>query len=245
MSKHRNDIYGDIENDRDNEARHPPAIPAATVLLLREHSGEPEVLMLHKNSKIAFGGLWVFPGGKIDDLDYPDDGDANAAARNAAARETSEEAGITISADEFIWFAHWTPPPSTAKRFATWFFVTGTEDDHTVKIDGGEIQNHQWIKPASALQQHAAGDIDLAPPTWVSLYHLSRFDSIDAVKSGLSGSDPRYYQTHVAEDKSGARVCMWSGDAGYDDWDADKTGATHRLSMLQDGFRFDHSAIDY
>ena len=97
MTRHRNDIYGDIENDRENEAENPPAIPAATVLLLREHSGEPEVLMLHKNSKIAFGGLWVFPGGKIDDIDYPDDRDANAAARNAAARETTEEAGIPPS----------------------------------------------------------------------------------------------------------------------------------------------------
>ena len=84
--KHRNDIYGDVAKDRENEGAE-PAIPAATVLLLRQHEGEPEVLMLHKTSKIAFGGMWVFPGGKIDAADFPSSGDVDAAARNAAVRE--------------------------------------------------------------------------------------------------------------------------------------------------------------
>jgi 8-oxo-dGTP pyrophosphatase MutT (NUDIX family) len=123
MSKHKNDIYGDLEKDRENEGAK-PAIPAATVLLLREHKNQNQVLMLHKTSKIAFGGMWVFPGGKIDAADYINGPDDNAAARVAAARETEEEAGISIPADEFIWFAHWTPPASTARRFATWFFLT-------------------------------------------------------------------------------------------------------------------------
>lgn len=250
MSKHRNDIYGDIEKDKaDRETAGqdelPAAIPAATVLLLRESTGELEVLMLHKNSKIAFGGLWVFPGGKIDEKDFPQDRDPDVAARNAAARETAEEAGINIEPEKFVWFAHWTPPTSTAKRFATWFFVTGSESDHAIQIDGGEIQNHQWINPASALQQHAAGDIDLAPPTWVSLYHLSRFDSMDTAITNFDDLEPRYYQTRVVKNNGGIRVCLWSGDEGYDDWNADLKGATHRLSMLPGGFHFEHSAVDY
>lgn len=121
MTKHRNDIYSDdISGDKDKEDI-PPAIPAATVLLLRDHSNELQVLMLHKTSKIAFGGMWVFPGGKIDVDDYVDPDDHDTAARQAAARETTEEAGIEIPTEAFVWFAHWTPPPSTAKRFTTWF----------------------------------------------------------------------------------------------------------------------------
>jgi 8-oxo-dGTP pyrophosphatase MutT (NUDIX family) len=87
MSKHKNDIYGDLEKDRENEGAE-PAIPAATVLLLREHQNQNQVLMLHKTSKIAFGGMWVFPGGKIDAADYDEERNDNAAARFAAARET-------------------------------------------------------------------------------------------------------------------------------------------------------------
>ena len=130
--------------------------------------------------------MWVFPGGKIDESDYTADADANAAARNAAVRETQEEAGITIPSDDFIWFSHWTPPPSTPKRFATWFFVSPLATEQTINIDGGEIQNHQWINPASALTAHANVDIDLAPPTWVSLYHLSRFDSVKNILDHFS-----------------------------------------------------------
>ena len=101
MSKHRNDIYGDIRKDKENEGGE-PAIPAATVLLLKDTESGPEVLMLHKTSKIAFGGMWVFPGGKIDQADYGDPDDHDSAARTAAARETHEEAGIVIPEDTLV-----------------------------------------------------------------------------------------------------------------------------------------------
>ena len=244
MSKHKNDIYGDLEKDRENEGAE-PAIPAATVLLLREHQNQNQVLMLHKTSKIAFGGMWVFPGGKIDAADYDDERNDNAAARVAAARETEEEAGISIPADKFIWFAHWTPPASTARRFATWFFLSSTYGDHEITVDGGEIQNYQWISPLEALEQHAKGEIDLAPPTWVSLYHLSKFDDIDQALKRFTGQPPRYYQTRVVKDNDGSRVALWDGDAGYPEWDAGTSGARHRLTMSKAGFKFEHDAVYY
>ncbi len=166
--RHRNDTYGDNIAARDGGE---PAIPAATVVLLRDQASQLEVLMLHKASQIAFGGMWVFPGGRIDDEDYDVSRDANVAARNAAVRETLEEAGLALSSDGFVWFAHWTPPPGTPKRYATWFFAARA-DSHDVTIDGGEIQNHQWLNAGAALERHAAGEIDLAPPTWVTLYQL-------------------------------------------------------------------------
>jgi|TARA_B110000483_G_scaffold111310_1_gene135390 8-oxo-dGTP pyrophosphatase MutT (NUDIX family) len=244
MSKHKNDIYGDLEKDRENEGSE-PAIPAATVLLLREHQNQNQVLMLHKTSKIAFGGMWVFPGGKIDAADYDEERNDNAAARVAAARETEEEAGISIPANKFIWFAHWTPPASTARRFATWFFLSSTDGDHEITVDGGEIQNHQWISPLEALEQHAKGEIDLAPPTWVSLYHLSKFDNIDQAIKRFTGQPPRYYQTRVVKDNDGSRVALWDGDAGYPEWDAGTSGARHRLTMSKAGFKFEHDAVHY
>jgi 8-oxo-dGTP pyrophosphatase MutT (NUDIX family) len=244
MSKHKNDIYGDLEKDRENEGAE-PAIPAATVLLLREHQNQNQVLMLHKTSKIAFGGMWVFPGGKIDPADYDEERNDNAAARVAAARETEEEAGISIPADKFIWFAHWTPPASTARRFATWFFLSSTDGDHEITVDGGEIQNHQWISPLEALEQHAKGEIDLAPPTWVSLYHLSKFDNIDQAIKRFTGQPPRYYQTRFVKDNDGSRVALWDGDAGYPEWDAGTSGARHRLTMSKAGFKFEHDAVYY
>jgi 8-oxo-dGTP pyrophosphatase MutT (NUDIX family) len=240
--KHRNDTYADnLAATRGEDAS---AIPAATVVLLRDHAARVELLMLHRASQIAFGGMWVFPGGRIDDADYPVDRDVNAAARNAALRETHEEAGLIVPPDGVVWFAHWTPPPGTPKRFATWFFAVRA-DSHNVTIDGGEIQNHQWLAPAAALQRHAAGEIDLAPPTWVTLHQMSRFANVEAALARLRSIPPRYYATHVAKRADGERVAMWSGDAGYDDWNADVDGARHRLVMSRGGFVFENTVVDY
>ena len=46
-------------------------IAAATVILVRDADSGIETLMLHRNSKIAFCGMWVFPGGRVDDADRP------------------------------------------------------------------------------------------------------------------------------------------------------------------------------
>ncbi len=240
-TKHVNDIYGDLDNPA-RETR--PATPAATVVLLRDTHDGPEVLMLRKNSKIAFGGMWVFPGGRIDPEDYPVDGDRDVAARNAAAREAAEEAGVTLDPAAFVWFAHWTPPPSTPVRFATWFFAARAGDE-AIDIDGGEIEDHRWIRPADALAKHAEGEIDLVPPTWVTLHHLSRHQPVSAVLVELDSLAPRFYETRAVKRADGVRVALWAGDAGYEDWDADREGPRHRLVMPEHGFTFENDVVDY
>jgi 8-oxo-dGTP pyrophosphatase MutT (NUDIX family) len=44
--------------------------PAATLVLLRETDGRLEALMMRRNAGVAFmGGMWVFPGGRMDAAD--------------------------------------------------------------------------------------------------------------------------------------------------------------------------------
>lgn len=46
------------------------AVPAATVILVRNSSHSPEVLMLERHSRSAFlPDAYVFPGGRVDDAD--------------------------------------------------------------------------------------------------------------------------------------------------------------------------------
>ena len=240
-SRHKNDIYGDVEN-RAAPAR--PATPAATVVLLRDGADGPEVLMLRKNAKIAFGGMWVFPGGRIDAEDRSDGADDEGAARNAATREAEEEAGVSLRPADLIWFAHWTPPPGTPVRFATWFFAARA-NAHAVRIDDGEIKAHQWLRPEAALADHRRGAIDLAPPTWVTLHHLTRYAPVDALLRHFQSRPARFYETRAAKREDGVRVAMWAGDAGYADWDPDRPGARHRLVMPAGGFAFENDAVDY
>ena len=100
----------------------PDPIPSATTVLMRNCRNTFEVLLLRRNSKIAYGGFWVFPGGKIDQEDYDQAaGDGLQAARYAALRETREESGIRLSLKDLTFFAHWTTPVQRPKRFSTWF----------------------------------------------------------------------------------------------------------------------------
>ena len=70
--------------------------PAATVMLLRDTSEGLEVFMLRRHNAMAFaGGMYVFPGGRVDDAD----GTGDPAFVVAAIRECYEEAGILLAVD--------------------------------------------------------------------------------------------------------------------------------------------------
>ena len=142
----------------DSPAKPLVPIDAATVVVLRDaqpaavpgHGFDPaasdagahlEVLMLRRNSRGFFGGMWVFPGGRVDPPDRDAPGDVVAPCdprtagaddlhdgdrrgfHTAAVREAHEEAGIDLSGAELTHFAHWLPPPIRPKRFSTHFFV--------------------------------------------------------------------------------------------------------------------------
>lgn len=80
-------------------------IPAATLVILRDRPGGPEVLMVERGATLVFaGGALVFPGGRIDAGDHAIaraiGGEIeDAAARVAAIRETIEEVGLAIGID--------------------------------------------------------------------------------------------------------------------------------------------------
>jgi 8-oxo-dGTP pyrophosphatase MutT (NUDIX family) len=122
--------------------------------------------MLRKNSKVAFGGMWVFPGGRVDDADYDagPPGDDFVAAKRAAAREALEEADLVVDVSGLVTFSHWTPPEESIhgpKRFLTWFFVcrapVGEAGEVTTAIRSAllDIQygraedTHNWLRRVS------------------------------------------------------------------------------------------------
>lgn len=72
------------------------AIPAATLITVRERPGEqPQLLMVERGEGMAFAaGALVFPGGRIDEADRTLGGED--AAKVAAIRETVEETAIAV-----------------------------------------------------------------------------------------------------------------------------------------------------
>lgn len=206
-------------------------VKAATVVLLRDTDAGLETLMLRRNSKIAFGGMWVFPGGRVDEADRgglaPDDD--LGAARQAAVREAREESGLEIARDALAPLSHWTPPAVTPKRFLTWFFVAQAPAAQVV-IDDSEIKDHAWMSVREALERRDRSEIELAPPTFVTLHGLASHASVEEAIAATRSREPEFFETRIAVDDEGP-IAIWHGDAGYEDSDAARPGARHRLSM--------------
>lgn len=221
-----------------------PLRRAATVVLVRDAvGGGIEALLLRRHSELAFhGGSWVFPGGRIDDEDYDagSPSDHESAALTAACREAQEEAGLSLAPEALVPFSHWTTPVGPPRRFATWFFLAPASEADIVATDGGEITDHRWFSPADALTARAAGEIELPPPTFVSLTWLS---SASSVGSAVAAARARHYhrfepRLHRVE---GGLVHLYAGDSAYDDVTRlDDGGERHRLWTLGSEWRYEH-----
>jgi 8-oxo-dGTP pyrophosphatase MutT (NUDIX family) len=221
------------------------ALPAATVVPLRDGPGGMETVLLRRDTRLAFaGGLWVWPGGRIEDDDSDTGGtgdplaDLERAARQAAAREAMEEAGLVITPSALVWFAHFTPPLGPQRRYATFFFATRADDGDIIEPDGHEVHEHRWLTPTHALDLCRSGEIGLSPPTWIVLEWLSGFAATDEALASLASQPPQWCITRFATVDDGM-VAMYHGDAGYDSGDPNLPGGRHRLWMVADGWRYE------
>lgn len=213
-----------------------PLIPAATVSVLRDGPSGLETLMLRRNSKLSFAeGMWVFPGGRIDDADHPSSGpDEEAAARTCAIREAVEEADIHLDPDTLIHYSHWLPPVQAPKRFSTWFFMAPATQE-TVVVDQGEITDHEWLSPAETLRRHNEELLEILPPTWMTLNDLTQFDTVADALDACGKAPLHMYCTTIMKTEAGM-TAAWEGDAGYESGDENAEGARHRLVMAKGGW---------
>jgi 8-oxo-dGTP pyrophosphatase MutT (NUDIX family) len=215
---------------------------ASTVVLLRDAQAGLETLMLKRASKLVFfGGAWVFPGGKIE----PEDGDlVNGlldAARVAGARELFEEAGIQVDSADLVPFARWVTPPGRTRRFDTFYFVVSGPDAE-VKLDLTESDEHRWLTPAAALEARARGEIELPPPTYVTVAQLAEFTNVKQACAALADRMLEYVP-HPSQLEGGGIVYLYAGDAGYDTNDANAPGARHRLWAADGSWRYERHGL--
>ncbi len=211
-----------------------PVHPAATVVLVRDGAAGLEVLLVQRSKAVQhMGGMWVFPGGRVDEGDYPADRDDYGAALNAAIRETREEAGLEVEPGQLVYLSHWTTPEGTRRRFATWFFLAVLEDGQEVTVDGGEIAHHRWVAPELALAELRDREhpFRLMPPTFVSIVDIAPFCSCHDVKAGIGARGPLIFEPRMVFVEDG--VCfLYEGDAGYEQENVHAEGPRHRLYMV-------------
>jgi 8-oxo-dGTP pyrophosphatase MutT (NUDIX family) len=161
----------------------PPSTPrpAASIVLLRRggrHSQRAlEVLLLRRSEEARFmPGVWVFPGGSLDEAD----GAEEVGLRACALRELFEEAAIELeTGEELVPFTHWITPEVIATRFDAWFFLALAPAHTPPQPDGVETTEARWFQPAAALEAQAAGELVLSFPTMTQLGWLAEFSTSD------------------------------------------------------------------
>jgi 8-oxo-dGTP pyrophosphatase MutT (NUDIX family) len=219
----------------------PPPIPGATVVPLRDGPQGLEVLLVERAAAIAYGGMWAFPGGRVEDLDaHPDRPDDEIErARRTAVREAAEEVGLVFRHDDLVPLAHWTGGANQARRYAAWYFVAPAPAGAVV-TDGYETMAHRWIAPAEAIACRDRGEIAVVAPTWVTLHTLAAARSVDEALSLAARREPVVYRSRTAVDGD-RRIVLWDGDAGYPSGDPGLPGRRHRLVMSDAGWALERT----
>src|SRR3954466_9859211 len=140
---------------------------AASLMLLRDSSAGPEVLLVQRNPAQRFmGGAWVFPGGAVHGQESP---------AEAGLRELDEEASLRLATgpDALVAFSRWITPAEVKLRFDTFFFVVEAPGDADPKVDGAECVDARWLRPDEALAAFERGDLSLVFPTIKHLEQLA------------------------------------------------------------------------
>ena len=207
-----------------------PILPAATVVILRQNEDKTEVLLLRRNPELKFAAnCWVFPGGKTEEAELElSAGDLEQANRLAAVRECMEETGLDISAETLLPISHWTTPNIHPKRFATQFYTCLVPTESNVVIDQSEIVEHQWLSAHESLELHHAGQLHIMPPTYVTLFEISKLNNFSGVKRYYEQRNARFYNPRPIMHSKTLGTFLYEGDSGYADNEPNLTDSLNR-----------------
>jgi len=181
---------------------------AASVIVLRDATPAPEVLLVRRNPAASFmGGVWVFPGGSVSDGDGGPEG--------AALRELREEAGVVLAGPEaLVPFSRWITPAEVKVRFDTWFYLAAAPADARPECDGEECVEVRWIAPRDALDQGRRDELQLVFPTIKQLEQLAEHGSVENALSRARGREVEPVLPRVVLGDGAAQVLL-PGEPGY------------------------------
>jgi 8-oxo-dGTP pyrophosphatase MutT (NUDIX family) len=143
---------------------------------------------------------------------------ADTARDPARFREALERAKAWLDPARLVYWSHWiTPLLGTQPRFDTRFFAVALPEGQVVHEDGGEAVASAWVDPAEACARAERGELQLAPPTLLTLLDLARaarsVGSVAALLLQEAGRAPPPVTPRLRVEQSSRRLLMpWHPD---------------------------------
>ncbi len=192
------------------------------MLLRDDPEGGVQVYLIQRHHRSGFlGGAFAFPGGKVDEADRSSEDPSRA----GAVRETEEEVGVTLKADDLIHVARWITPEAEPRRFDADFYVARLPDGQEAKPSDRESLQGAWSRPEAALEAMRARDIFMAPPPLRSLEVLADAPDVAGALARARREDSPVIRPKMKMD-SGRLQILLPGDPEHDEPHPALPGAT-------------------
>jgi 8-oxo-dGTP pyrophosphatase MutT (NUDIX family) len=136
--------------------------------------------------------------------------------------DVCRQEGLRLAADAVYYVSHWITPELAPRRYDTRFFITAAPPGQIASHDDGETIATIWVRPGEALARHAAGEIELLPPTIANLRSLERFGSTGEVMAWASQVTDVLTVLPIVLVEDGHVLVLRPGDEGYEQALADR-----------------------
>jgi len=141
--------------------------------------------------------------------------DLAALDRHKPLAEQCLERGLVLAADQVFVLAHWITDRDLPRRFDVPFLVARMPADQAPVADEAEQFEPVWVRPADALERHAAGKFFMIFPTIRTLERLAKFDSAGAVLQACASEQPLWTSCPRAGLLNGAEARYMEHETPY------------------------------
>jgi glyoxylase-like metal-dependent hydrolase (beta-lactamase superfamily II)/8-oxo-dGTP pyrophosphatase MutT (NUDIX family) len=135
--------------------------------------------------------------------------------RRAALPDVLTGNGWVLRADLLRPWSNWITPELEKRRYDTRFFVAELPEGQHADDSTTEVTEAGWRRPVDALNDWRAGDIQLLPPTWVTLEQLT--EHADTAAALADGTERVIVPLIPKVRRDGDRLLLTlPGELGYD-----------------------------
>jgi 8-oxo-dGTP pyrophosphatase MutT (NUDIX family) len=121
--------------------------------------------------------------------------------------------GLTLCAEDMVYFSHWITPAGAPRRYDTRFFVALAPDQEPAH-DNGETIANVWVRPPEGVEQFREGKLKMMTPTIHTLRLFAQFETAGALIDAMRAL-PNVPTIAPRIGKDGRRIMP--GEAGYEE----------------------------